>query len=248
MPAMTDEQEYLPKVAMSILAHPDDQDFTIAGALAKWARAGCKVISVLVTSGDAGSNDAAHDASRKPALARIREAEQRAANAVLGVEETVFLRYPDGELVPSLELRKDLTRLIRQYQPDVVVTGDPDARFYGNEYINHPDHRAAAEAAVYAVFPSAGSRLIFTDLLEAGYEPHNVKRLYLHGAEKPDTWVDIRETFEAKLEALKKHASQLDTHNVDEWMREWAKEEGKEKGLEFAEAYKVMVLQKEREE
>ncbi|MCA1899273.1 MAG: PIG-L family deacetylase [Chloroflexi bacterium] len=245
---MTDEKEYFPKVAMSIAAHPDDQDFTVAGTLAKWARAGCRVISVLVTSGDAGSNDIAHDAAHKPALARIREAEQQAANAALGVAETVFLRYPDGELAPSLELRKDLTRLIRQYQPDVVVTGDPDARFYGNEYINHPDHRAAAEAAVYAVFPSAGSRLIFTDLLEAGYEPHNVKRLYLHGVEKPDTWVDIRETFETKLEALKKHVSQLDTHNVDEWMREWAKEEGKEKGLEFAEAYKVMVLRKEREE
>jgi LmbE family N-acetylglucosaminyl deacetylase len=245
---MTDEKEYLPKIAMSIIAHPDDQDFTIAGTLAKWARAGCRVISALVTSGDSGSNDITHDAAHKPALAKIREAEQLAANEILGVAETVFLRYPDGELVSSLELRKDLTRLIRKYKPDVVVTGDPDARFYGGEYINHPDHRAAAEAAVYAVFPSAGTRLIFTDLLEAGYEPHNVKRLYIHGAEKSDTWVDIRETFEIKLEALKKHVSQIDTHGVDEWMREWAKEEGKEKGLEFAEAYKVMILQREETE
>ncbi len=182
--AMSNEQEYLPKIAMSIVAHPDDQDFTIAGTLAKWAKAGCRVVSVLITSGDSGSNDIAHDAEHKPALAKVREAEQEAANALLGIAETVFLRYPDGELVPSLALRKDLTRLIRKYKPDVVVTGDPSARFYGNEYINHPDHRAAAEAATYAVFPSAGTRLIFTDLLEAGYEPHNVKRLYIHGVGK----------------------------------------------------------------
>jgi LmbE family N-acetylglucosaminyl deacetylase len=246
--AMPNEKEYLPKIAMSIVAHPDDQDFTIAGTLAKWARAGCKVISVLVTSGDSGSNDLAHDADHKPVLAKLREAEQQAANALLGIAETVFLRYPDGELVPSLALRKDLTRLIRIYKPDVVITGDPSALFYGNEYINHPDHRAAAEAALYAVFPSAGTRLIFTDLLEAGYEPHNVKRLYIHGAEKPDTWVDIRETIGIKLEALKKHVSQSDTHEVDQWIHEWAKEEGREKGLEFAEAYRVMILQKDEEE
>ncbi len=242
---MSDEKEYLPKIAMSIQAHPDDQDFTVSGTLAKWAKSGCKVISVLITSGDSGSNHAANNADYKPVLAKIREAEQLAANEALGISETVFLHYPDGELVPSLALRKDLTRLIRIYKPDVVVSGDPSAWFYGNGYINHPDHRAAAEAAVYAVFPSAGTRLIFTDLLTAGYEPHDVKRLYIHGAEKPDTWVDISETIAVKIEALKKHVSQSDTHDVDEWMREWAKEEGKEKGLEFAEAYKVMILQKE---
>lgn len=242
---MTNEKEYLPKIAMSIVAHPDDQDFTIAGTLAKWARADCKVISVLITSGDSGSNDIAHDAEHKPVLATIREAEQRAANAVLGVAETVFLRYPDGELVPSLTLRRDLTRLIRIHKPDVVVTGDPSAMFYGDEYINHPDHRAAAEAAVYAVFPSAGTRLIFTDLLEAGYEPHNVKRLYIHGSDKSNTWVDIRETIDIKIEALKKHVSQTDTHDVDKWIYDWAREEGRGAGLEFAEAYRVMILRRD---
>ena len=244
---MSNAKEYTPKIAMSIQAHPDDQDFTVAGTLAKWARAGCKVISVLITSGDSGSNDPTKGAEYKPELAKLREAEQLAANAVLGVAETVFLHYPDGELTASLALRKDLTRLIRIHKPDVVVSGDPTAWFYGNGYINHPDHRAAAEAATYAVFPSAGTRLMFTDLLAAGYEPHNVKRLYIHGAEKPDTWIDISETIEIKLEALKKHLSQSDTHNVDEEMREWAKEEGKEKGLAFAESYRVMILQKEEE-
>jgi LmbE family N-acetylglucosaminyl deacetylase len=232
---------------MSIHAHPDDQDFTVAGMLAKWARAGCEIVSVIITSGDAGSNSVDHEADYKPQLARIREEEQRAANQVLGVKETVFLHYPDGELVASVQLRKDLTRLIRKYKPEAVVTGDPSGWFYGNEYINHPDHRAAAEAATYAVFPSAGTRLIFPDLLEESLQPHNVKRLYIHGNEKPDTWVDIGETLDLKIEALKKHVSQTDTHEVDKWMREWAQEDGKEKGIQYAEAYRVMILQKEEE-
>jgi LmbE family N-acetylglucosaminyl deacetylase len=232
---------------MSIHAHPDDQDFTVAGTLAKWAKAGCEIVSVIITSGDSGSNSVDHDADYKPQLARIREEEQRAANQVLGVKETIFLHYPDGELVATIGLRKDLTRLIRKYKPEVVVTGDPSGWFYGNEYINHPDHRAAAEAATYAVFPSAGTRLIFPDLLDEGLQPHNVKRLYIHGNEKPDTWVDIGETLDIKIEALKKHASQTDTHEVDKWMHEWAQEDGKEKGIQYAEAYRVMILQKEEE-
>jgi LmbE family N-acetylglucosaminyl deacetylase len=246
-PPMTNEKEYLPKIVMSIYAHPDDQDFTVAGTLAKWAKEGCTIISVMITSGDSGSNDPNKGAEYKPVLAKLREEEQLAANAVLGITETIFLHYPDGELVADIKLRRDLTRLIRIYKPDVVVSGDPSSWFYGSDYINHPDHRAAAEATLYAVFPSAGTRLIFTDLLEAGYEPHNVKRLYIHGAEKSDTWVDISETIEIKIEALKKHISQVDTHEVDSWIRNWAKEEGLAKEITFAESYKVMILQKEEE-
>ena len=244
---MSEEKEFIPQRAMSIQAHPDDQDFTVAGTLAKWAKAGCQIVSVLITSGDAGSNRIEHDADYKPQLAHLRETEQLAANKVLGIQQTVVLRYPDGELVATLELRKDLTRLIRQYKPDVVVTGDPSGWFYGNEYINHPDHRAAAESATYAVFPSAGTRLIFPELLSAGFEPHEVKRVYIHGNEKPDTWVDIRETIDIKIEALKKHVSQGDTHDVDNWMREWAREEGKDQGIEFSESYRVMILKKEED-
>jgi LmbE family N-acetylglucosaminyl deacetylase len=242
---MTNDTEFIPKSAMSIHAHPDDQDFTVAGTLAKWARAGCKIVSVIITSGDSGSNDRTRGASYKPELVRLREGEQCAANKVLGVEETVFLHYPDGELVASVQLRKDLTRQIRRYQPEVVVTGDPSGWFYGNEYINHPDHRAAAEAATYAVFPSAGTRLIFPELLDEDWLPHNVKRLYIHGNEKPDTWIDISDTLDTKIEALKKHVSQIDTHEVDDWMRKWAEEEGKEKGIQYSESYRVMMLQRD---
>ena len=178
----------------------------------------------------------------------MREKEQLAANAVLGIKETVFLHYPDGELEPTIPLRKELTRLIRKYKPDVVVTGNPEAWLYGNDYINHPDHRAAAQAATTATFPSAGSRLMFADLLPAGYEPHDPKRLYIHGTEKADTWIDITETIDIKVKALQQHASQVPVDEVEKWMTEWAAEEAKDKGMKYAESYKVMILKKDEEE
>jgi LmbE family N-acetylglucosaminyl deacetylase len=240
------QTEYLPARAMSIHAHPDDQEYTVGGTLARWAQAGCEIVSVIITSGDSGSNDPARDSDYKPVLAELREQEQRAANAVLGIRETICLRYPDGELQATLPLRRELTRLIRQHKPDVVVTGNPDGWFYGNGYVNHPDHRAAAEAAVYAVFPSAGTRLIFTDLLTEGYEPHNVKRLYIHGADQADTWVDVAAQLELKIEALRRHVSQM-SEDPEKLLREWAAEEGKEKGLAAAETFKVMILVNEEE-
>lgn len=233
---------------MSIYAHPDDQEFSVGGTLAKWSGAGSEIISVVITSGDSGSNDPSKDGKHKQELAELREQEQLAANGVLGVRETVFLRYPDGELEPTIALRKDLTRLIRQYKPDTVLTGNPEAWFYGDEYVNHPDHRAAAQAACTAVFPSAGTRLIFTDLLEAGYEPHEVRRLYIHGTDKVNTWVDITGTLELKIRALQQHASQVNGEEVEKWMREWAEDEAKGQEMKYAEAYKVMILKQDEEE
>ena len=163
------------------------------------------------------------------------------------MKETIFLHYLDGELEATIPLRKELTRLIRIHKPDVVLTGDPEGWFYGSDYINHPDHRAAAQAACEAVFPSAGTRLIFPDLLAAGYEPHNVKRLYIHENKKADTWVNISKTIDIKIEALKKHVSQVDTHEVDKWMYQWAKEAGKKKGIKYAEAFRVMILEHEED-
>lgn len=244
---MAKNKEYIPKIAMSIHAHPDDQEFSIGGTLAKWAQAGCEVISVVITSGDSGSNDPTKGAEYKPVLALLREQEQLAANEALGVKETIFLRHPDGELEPSIALRKELTKLIRIHKPDVVIIGDPQGTFYGNEYINHPDHRAAAQAALYAVFPSAETRLIFTDLLAAGYEPHKVKRVYIHGSDKPDTWVDISKTISTKIEALKKHASQLGDWDPTKMLKQWARGDGRKKKIAYAEAYKVMINVKEDE-
>jgi LmbE family N-acetylglucosaminyl deacetylase len=240
--------EYIPRRVMSIHAHPDDQEFSVGGTLAKWAQAGCEIISVVVTSGDSGSNDPSKDASYKPVLAALREKEQLAANDLLGVKETIFLRYPDGELQPTMELRKELTRLIRQFKPDTVLVGNPEGWFYGDEYLNHPDHRAAAQAACEAVFPSAGSRLMFADLLQAGYEPHDVRRLYVHGTDKSNTWIDITDTMDLKIKALQQHASQVNGEEVDKWMRDWAAEEAGDKGMKYAESYRVMILSREKGE
>ena len=245
---MSNSKEYIPLRAMSIHAHPDDQDFTVAGTLAKWAKAGCEIITVIITDGSAGSNDPQHGPDYKPTLARIRADEQRAANALLGIKETIFLGYPDGELVATIALRKELTRLIRRIKPDAVVIGDPTAVFYGDRYINHPDHRAAAEAALYAVFPSAGSRPIFMDLLDEGLEMHEVKRLYIHGSEQPDTWVDITDTLDLKIKALQQHESQIPVDKVGKWLTDWAEEDAKDKGMKYAESYKVMILKKDKEE
>lgn len=243
-----DNNEYIPQRAMSIHAHPDDQEFSVGGTLAKWAKAGCEIISVVITSGDSGSNDPVKDGTYKQPLAELREQEQLAANDVLGVRETVFLRYPDGELEPTIQLRKDLARLIRQYKPDTVTAGNPEAWFYGDEYVNHPDHRAAAQAACEAVFPSAGSRLMFVDLLAAGYEPHDVKRLYIHGSEKSNTWVDITDTMDLKIKALQQHLSQINPDEVGKWMMEWAEQEAKDKDMKYAESYKVMILKRDEEQ
>jgi LmbE family N-acetylglucosaminyl deacetylase len=242
------EKEYLPNIAISIHAHPDDQEFTVAGTLARWVKAGSQVISIIVTSGEAGSNDPARGADYKPELARLRELEQSEACKVLGIQETIFLHYPDGELEPTMAIRKDITRLIRRFKPDAVVTGDPQGIFYGNGYINHPDHRAAAQSALYAVFPSSETRLIFTDLLEAGFEPHKVKRLFIHGAEKPDNWVDITDTIDLKIQALRKHVSQLGDWDPEKMVREWAAEEGKDHDMKFAESFKVMINEDEKPE
>jgi LmbE family N-acetylglucosaminyl deacetylase len=232
-----------PASVMTINAHPDDQEFTVAGTLVKWARAGSAITVVCITSGDSGSNDPAKGGADKLALGRLREEEQLAAGRVIGVKETVFLQYPDGELEHTLALRRDLARLIRKYKPEAVMCGDPTARFYGNSYMNHPDHRAAADAACDAVFPSAGTRLIFPELLDEGLEPHSVKRLFLHGSEKPDVWIDTSGTIELKIRALMQHKSQVGKgEDLDRMMRQWAEDEGKPRGLKYAEAFRVMVL------
>jgi len=234
-----------PKRVMSIHAHPDDQEFTVAGTLAKWARAGSEIISVCITRGDAGSNDQTPREMTQAELARLREREQHNACRVLGVAHVVFLDYPDGVLQPTLELRRDLTRLIRQYKPDVVVCGDPTVRFYGESYMNHPDHRVAADVTLDAVFPSAGTRFIFPELLAEGLAPHQVKKIFIHGADKPTTFIDISTTLDQKIAALKEHKTQLNDWDPGEMMREWARDEGKEHGLEAAEGFRVMILQEE---
>jgi LmbE family N-acetylglucosaminyl deacetylase len=227
---------------MSIHAHPDDQEFTVAGTLAKWARAGSEIVTVCLTSGAAGSNASTPDDMTRERLVAIRRDEQRRACHVLGIQDVVFLDYEDGMLEPSLALRRDVTRVIRRHRPDAVVCGDPTVRFYGNRYLNHPDHRVAADVALDAVFPSAGTRFIFPELLDEGLAPHEVPRVFVHGAERSDTFIDIRETLDVKLAALREHRSQLGPWDPTEMITGWARMQGKRRRLAAAEAFRLMLL------
>ena len=229
-----------PASAMVVVAHPDDAEFTMAGTVALWARAGCRVTYVVCTDGNAGSLEEGMTPER---LAEIRRSEQRAACAVLGVESVEFLGYPDGQLEPSLQLRHDLVRAIRRHRPEVVLTGDPTALFYGDEYINHPDHRAASQAAIDAVAPAAAMPLLWP---EAG-APHRVRQVYVHGLDGSNVWIDISETIEQKVDALRRHASQMGAWDPADMIRLWAEETGREKGLAYAESYRVIRLVRDEE-
>jgi LmbE family N-acetylglucosaminyl deacetylase len=231
-----------PARVLSIHAHPDDQEHTVSGTLIKWARAGSAVVSVCITSGEAGSNEYTPPDITREALAAIREEEQRNACRLQGIQDVVFLRYPDGMLEPSLALRRDLTRVIRRYRPEAVICGDPTMRFYGNTYLNHPDHRAASSAALDAVFPSAGTRLIFPELLDEGLTPHEVRSVFIFGSRQADTFIDIAETLTAKLAALKEHRSQMGAWDPTEMITGWAREQGARRKLDAAEAFLHMRL------
>jgi LmbE family N-acetylglucosaminyl deacetylase len=225
---------------LCIAAHPDDNEFSIAGSVARWARDGRHVAFCLVTTGGAGVN--AHTPSPR-GLIPIRERETHAAARILGVKDVIFLGYADGTLEPTLEMRRDLTRVIRRVRPDVVVCSDPTVRFYGNEYMNHPDHRAVASAALDAVFPSAETSAIFPELLSEGLPPHKVKQVFLAGSRDPDVFVDIAATLGTKVRALKAHRSQVGKGEwVEPLLESWALRDGKRGGLRYAEAYKRMVL------
>lgn len=195
-----------PKRALVIAAHPDDIEYTIAATIAKWVRAGTRVRYVLVTSGDAGTHQLG---VTREEMTRIREAEQLAAARVVGVEEVVFLRYPDCMVQPTLELRGELVREIRRFKPDAAVCFDPTRLFVGGRYVNHPDHRAVGQAAVDAISPTAAMPLAFSEQLAEGLEPHRVRQIWVANPTHPDTWVDVSETIDLKAQALSQHASQL---------------------------------------
>jgi len=235
------KENSVPKSAMVIVAHPDDAEFTMAGTVALWTKAGCRVTYVVCTDGNAGSHE---PGMTREKLAEIRRTEQRAACATLGVEEVVFLGYDDGRLQPTLDLRRDLVRVIRQHKPEVVLCGDPTIVFYGDDYINHPDHRAGAQAALDAVAPACAMPLLWPKV----GEPHRVRQVYIYGSDKPNTWIDITTTIDQKIAALKQHASQMGDWDPAEMIKEWGAENGKEKEMAYAEKYRVITLEHAEDE
>jgi LmbE family N-acetylglucosaminyl deacetylase len=225
---------------MVIVAHPDDAEFLVAGTAALWAADGTEVTYVIVTNGDKGSEDPSMTSEQ---LAALREDEQRRAAAGLGVKEVLFLGYEDGLLQHTLDLRRDLTRVIRRHRPHTVVTFDPTVRFITDNYPNHPDHRAAGDAAVDAVFPAARDRLTFPELLEEGLEPHKVKELWLGAGASANHWVDIEPVLEKKIAALREHPSQLGEFPLDEFIPEMAKGQAQGSPYTYAESFRRVVLE-----
>jgi LmbE family N-acetylglucosaminyl deacetylase len=235
-----------PQRALIVAAHPDDIEFVVAGTAAKWVRAGTDMRYVVATSGDAGSHQ---PGITRQELARIREAEQRAAARVVGVDDVVFLGYPDGEVEPTLALRRDIVREIRRFKPDTVICFDPTRLFVDNRYINHPDHRAVGQAAIDAVAPAAAMPLVFSELREEGLEPHRVREILVTSTLEPDTWIDISDTVDLKIKALKQHASQFPNGwDPSEMVRGWAAESGKMAGVDYAETFRRFILMRDEEE
>ena len=217
---------------MVVTAHPDDAEFGLAGSVAKWTRKGRRVVYVVCTSGEKGSDDPEITPQQ---LAKIREKEQRAAAAVLGVSEVVFLRYPDQGLEDTPDFRKAIVRQIRKYKPEMIVTSDPYRR-----YIWHRDHRITGQVTLDAVFPYARNLPAYPDLIEEGFMPHKVQKILFFGAEDINLHIDISETFDIKLAALRCHQSQISQLNIpDLEKRLWERCQKMAQGTDFevAEAF-----------
>jgi LmbE family N-acetylglucosaminyl deacetylase len=237
---MTDQNAdfYIPSSALVIVAHSDDIEF-YAGTILRWRDAGTEVTYCIVTDNAAGSNSEDYNRSN---LIETRHQEQITAADAVDVTDVRFLNYPDGTLQPTIELRRDLTRLIRELKPEVVMIPDPSTYFFDeNTYVNHPDHRAVGEAGLYAAFPSAGSRPIFPELLNEGYLPHDVTKVYLMIAERPNVFVDVTSVYERKLQALRSFPSQFGEDMID-MIRQGDVLEGQEHGWQYGESFRVLTL------
>jgi LmbE family N-acetylglucosaminyl deacetylase len=229
-----------PERVLFISAHPDDPDFGAGGTTALWVRSGAKVVYVIVTDGAKGSNDPELTGEQ---LARIRQDEQRAAAQRLGVSVVVFLGYPDGEVYNTPKLRCDLVRQVRLHRPDIVVTHDPTARFIGNSWINHPDHRAVGDAALDAVFPLARGRLNFPEHEREGLNPHKVLNVLMTPTNEPNEWLDISATLDVKIAALWEHRSQIgDPQVLEKRIRQRAQDYAEDTTFAFAERFRRLTL------
>ena len=217
---------------MVISAHPDDAEFGAAGSVAKWTREGRRVVYVVCTSGEKGTDST--DITPEQ-LADIREKEQKNAAAVLGVSDVVFLRYPDQELEDTSHFRKAIVRQIRMHKPEIILTSDPYRR-----YIWHRDHRITGQVTLDAVFPYARNLPAYPDLIEEGLMPHKVKKILFWGTEDVNLRVDITETFDLKLAALKCHQSQivqLGIPDLEEWLWQRCRKMAEGADFKVAEAF-----------
>jgi len=229
-----------PERILVVTAHPDDVDFGAAGSIATWTDQGIQVSYCIVTDGDAGGFD---EAVTRADMAVLRREEQTAAAAEVGVTDLHFLGYPDGRLVPSLELRRDISRVIRQVRPQRVVTQSPQ-RNWQRIFASHPDHLATGEAALCAVYPDSRNPFAHPELLTEGFEPHTVAEVWLMGGPEPDAVVDVTDNFPRKVAALRRHASQVShREDLEDMLRGWLTTIAQANGLpegRLAEAFRVV--------
>lgn len=223
--------------AMVISAHPDDAEVGAAGTVARWTREGKRVVYVVCTKGEKGSSDRNISSSD---LAQIREKEQKKAARLLGISKVIFLNYVDQELEDTQAFRKEIVGLIREFRPEIVITSDPYRR-----YIWHRDHRIVGQVVLDAVYPFARDHLAYPDLLENGLEPHNVRELLFWGAEKINFRVDITETFDLKIAALRCHESQFKgskLHKMESWIKTRSRQMAKKENFDLAEGFHRVVI------
>lgn len=228
------------KRVLVVMAHPDDCDFGAGGTIAQWTARGIEVSYCIITNGDQGGEESGIPLEE---MAKVRQKEQRDAGAALGVSEITYLNYRDGWLMPSIELRKEIVRAIRIAKPDRMVVQSPE-RNWERIYSSHPDHLAAGETAIQAVYPDARNPFAFTDLKEAGLEPWRVREVWITGSPTPNHFVDITETFAKKMDALHAHVSQT-AHNkeLENMVRSWGEKNAEAQGLaqgRIAEIFKVI--------
>ena len=223
-----------------VTAHPDDVDFGAGGTIAQWTAKGIEVAYCIATNGDQGGEDPDIPRDQMPV---IRQKEQRDAGKILGVTDIEFLNYRDGWLEPTIELRKKIVKAIRRVKPDRMVIQSPE-RNWDRLGASHPDHMAAGEAAIQAVYPDARNRFAFMDLLDEGLEPWRVKEVWVMSMVTPNHYIDITDTFPNEMAALHAHVSQT-AHNADlaKMVREWGERNATAGGLpegRIAEAFRVV--------
>ena len=228
------------KRVLVVMAHPDDCDFGAGGTIAQWTSQGIEVSYCIITNGDQGGEESGIPLEQ---MAAVRQQEQRDAGKALGVSSITYLNYRDGWLAPSMELRKEIVKAIRIAKPDRMVVQSPE-RNYERVFASHPDHLAAGETAVQAVYPDARNPFAFTDLKEAGFEPWRVREVWMTGSPNPNHFVDITDTFDKKIAALHAHVSQT-AHNkeLENMVREWGQRNAEANGLpegRIAEIFQVM--------
>lgn len=230
-----------PQNILVILAHPDDPEFFCGATLARWARAGHKIIYSLLTCGDKGYNDTTKfEDINTDDLCAIRHEEQTNAAKTIGAQAVHWLDRPDGYLVPDIDLRREVVRIIRKMKPDILVTCDPQNLFatYG---INHPDHRAAGQVVLDAVFPAAGNAAYFPELLTEGYPPHMPKEVWCSLTMQPTVTLDVTETWPIKMEALLKHKTQIgDVEKFKERMKARHTEDSTDENPRYEEKFRVI--------